>query len=155
MQISGPIFQAFQRSKCLQILLSVGLLVGVYCYYSFGSSAKISANRHISNRKTKAMKTDVVPESHVKSANEIAEIDVMITFSKAEHNINLQRKFRTTVKSMFRFLSVPINLYILGDETSEKIARQILKEEVAAYDQMYRVCENLFLSNQIGYTRKY
>ncbi|KAK3597801.1 hypothetical protein CHS0354_006171 [Potamilus streckersoni] len=55
---------------------------------------------------------------------------VIITFTNAANNYGLQEKFRITVKSLFRFSSVPINLYILGDEQSKTIVSDILRDVV-------------------------
>lgn len=135
-----------QRSKWLQILLALGLIVAVYLYYSLGSSMKITAIRdngsrsahdHVASEKDSSLLS--VSDKVVDVVPEIREVDVMITFTKAETNHNLQKKFRTTVKSLLRFCSVPVNLYILGDAGSEKIARAIVEEEAPDHKQKYKV----------------
>ncbi|KAL3862296.1 hypothetical protein ACJMK2_008275 [Sinanodonta woodiana] len=56
--------------------------------------------------------------------------NVIITFTNAANNYVLQEKFRTTVKSLFKFSSIPINLFILGDEKSKTIVSEILRDVV-------------------------
>lgn len=142
MDVLKTLGRAIQRSKCLQITLVVGLLVMIYIYYSLGSYPKITAIRdrgeRNKNAKVESSDTDAGVLSVSHSINEIKEIDVMITFARAENNFNLQSKFRTTVKSMLRFSSVLVNLYILGDVGSEKIARSIL-EDVSKHGHKYKV----------------
>jgi hypothetical protein len=53
-------------------------------------------------------------EQH-KPATDQNDINVMITFTNARHNHNLQSKFRTSVTSMFKWTSSRLNIYIIGD----------------------------------------
>jgi hypothetical protein len=66
------------------------------------------------------------------------EINVIITFTNAQHNTNLQSKFGTTVSSLFQHSSIPVTLYIIGDDVSQKIAKDILEQRVVG-SQKYRV----------------
>ena len=136
--------QAIQRSRFLQLLLIAGLLGAVYLYYSLGSSSKITAIRDNASRKSVDASGQISSLLSVSdTVGEIKEIDVIVTFTKAATNPSLLKKFRTTVKSLFRFSSVPVNLYILGDDASEKIARNILEEEVPEHKHKYKVYKNL------------
>lgn len=64
-------------------------------------------------------------------------IDVVIIFSDVVYYSHLQKKFATTVASLLRFSSIPINLFVLGDLASYRIAQNILKE--ATDSHKYRV----------------
>jgi hypothetical protein len=66
------------------------------------------------------------------------EISVIITFTNVRDNANLQSKFGTTVSSLFRHTSTPVILYIIGDDVSQKIAKDILERHVAD-SRKYRV----------------
>jgi hypothetical protein len=66
------------------------------------------------------------------------EINVIITFTNAQHNTNLQSKFGTTVSSLFHHSSMPVALYIIGDDVSQKIAKDILEQRVVD-SKKYRV----------------
>lgn len=136
------------RSKILQFTILFLILCCIYAFYNLGSASKISGlngslerNEQASiDEKSKQKKKTLLSVSKSdtnKAAKAEKPVDVMITFTKAEQNSNLQTKFRTTVKSLFRFASIPINLYILGDPESEKIAKNILSE--VADSQKYTV----------------
>ena len=72
-----------------------------------------------------------------KSAPE--EINVIITFTNAKGNTNLQRKFRLTVSSMLQHATVPLRIQIIGDAESQSIASSILKESSAKSKTTYEV----------------
>lgn len=50
-------------------------------------------------------------------------LDVLITFTKAKNNINLQNKFSVCVSSMLGQTSGPLNLHVVGESSSLEIAR--------------------------------
>lgn len=64
-------------------------------------------------------------------------INVFIIFTNVVYYSHLQKKFATTVASLLKFSSIPINLYLLGDLESYRIAKDILKG--AADGHKYRV----------------
>lgn len=69
----------------------------------------------------------------------VHEINVVITFTNAKDNTNLQQKFQTTVLSMFKWTTTPVNIYIIGDQASQVIADAILKQAVSKYNKQYKV----------------
>lgn len=154
MEVARVICICVKRSKSLQFALCLAILFSIYAYYTLGCTGIISGLNGISGGTSKASKDKIdnlnehdVDElsgslSDVKKPMSMAAapeqfINVMITFTKAEHNNKLQQKFKTTVHSLFRFASVPVNLYILGDVHSETIAKDILSEVVDS--QQYTV----------------
>lgn len=69
----------------------------------------------------------------------VHEINVVITFTNAKDNTNLQQKFQTTVLSMFKWTTTPVNIYIIGDQASQVIADAILKQAVSKYNKQYKL----------------
>ena len=67
------------------------------------------------------------------------EINVIITFTNAKSNHNLQRKFGITGKSILQHSSVPLAIYIIGDPESQKLAAKILEENSKGCRTTYRV----------------
>ncbi|XP_050413843.1 xyloside xylosyltransferase 1 isoform X1 [Patella vulgata] len=63
------------------------------------------------------------------SVSSSEEIDILITFTNAKTKHDLQTKFKTTVSSLFKYSSVSMTIYIIGDKDSQLIAESILKEE--------------------------
>ena len=57
-------------------------------------------------------------------------IHVLITFTNAEHKSDFHRKFAVTISSIFKYSSQRILLYIIGDPVSQKIAKNIIEQEV-------------------------
>ncbi|WAR15024.1 XXLT1-like protein [Mya arenaria] len=113
--------------------ISVALLVLLVCiyFYNVGSTPNITALLKSEITKTKVKKTSFVVsdgDGDLLSVLEKDQVNIMITFTNAKQNGNLQNKFRTTVRSLFHFTSKPVNLFILGDEHSEAIAKDILAE---------------------------
>lgn len=82
-------------------------------------------------------------EQH-KPATDQNEINVIITFTNARHNHNLQTKFKTSVMSMFKWTSSRLNIYIIGDGDSQIVADNILKEAANKHMKEYKVymCNN-------------
>jgi hypothetical protein len=74
-----------------------------------------------------------------KPATDQNDINVMITFTNARHNHNLQSKFRTSVTSMFKWTSSRLNIYIIGDNNSQILADNILKEAANRHMKEYKV----------------
>ncbi|XP_060593934.1 xyloside xylosyltransferase 1-like [Ruditapes philippinarum] len=138
-----------KRSKILQLLVVLIATLAIYSFYKLGSTPKISGlntsyherDKHVVQNQKQVKETllsvsDSAVNKVVKDEDD-HPIDVMITFTKAENNNNLQVKFRMTVMSLFKFASSKINLYILGDVKSEEIAKDILSE--VADKQKYNV----------------
>ncbi len=73
------------------------------------------------------------------------EINVIITFTNAKSNHNLQRKFGITVKSILQHTSVPLAIYIIGDPESQNIAARILQENSKGCKTTYRVILHYFI----------
>ena len=67
------------------------------------------------------------------------DINVIITFTNAKSNANLQQKFRLTVSSMLKHASVPLKIQIIGEPESQAIASKILEESSADSKSTYRV----------------
>ena len=67
------------------------------------------------------------------------DINVIITFTNAKSNANLQRKFRLTVSSMLEHASVPLKIQIIGEPESQAIASKILEESSANSKSTYKV----------------
>lgn len=139
MEVARAVQNRVKRSKTVQFTVVIVVIFSVYAFYKLGSSPRISglnSSYHEGNgqedQKPKVEESLLsVSDSGVnKVVKDDADqpIDVMITFTKAENSHNLQTKFRTTVMSLFKFASTKINLYILGDGKSEKIAKDILLE---------------------------
>ena len=135
-------------------------LLGVYIFYNMGSSPKISALNAPQPPQNGLAKDTPASDKDNKhdllslskqhdNSKDLAEndksIDVMITFTKAKDNRNLRAKFETTVKSLFHFSTVHVNLHILGDHESETIARDILGQ--VADPAKYVVCIHLLMSS--------
>jgi hypothetical protein len=151
MEIVQILQNRVKRSKILQLLVVLIAILAIYSFYKVGSTPKISGlntsyherDKHVQKQKQVEETLLSVSDSAVLPVNKVARdeddhpIDVMITFTKAENNNNLQVKFRMTVKSLFKFASSKINLYILGDVKSEEIAKDILSE--VADKQKYNV----------------
>ena len=57
------------------------------------------------------------------------EIHVMITFYNAKANTKLIRTFTTTVHSLLYYSSVPLAIHIIGDDSSQKLAAEIISEK--------------------------
>jgi lipopolysaccharide biosynthesis glycosyltransferase len=53
-------------------------------------------------------------------------INVGITFTKTTGNDKLKEKFRLCVSSLLKYATVDINFYIIGDDESQYVAKQIL-----------------------------
>ena len=80
-----------------------------------------------------------VAESGSNAENSPGSINVIITFTKAKQNVNLQQKFKVTVNSILRFSSVKLNFYIIGDKDSQSIAEKTIKEVSASHKVNYEV----------------
>lgn len=57
-----------------------------------------------------------------------SEVNVIITFTNAAGNLNLQRKFKVTVCSLLKHSSINLALHIIGDDKSQFLADDILEE---------------------------
>jgi len=68
----------------------------------------------------------------------ILPINVMITFTNAQHKRDLQTKFTLTVRSLFQHSTRPVTLYIIGDADSQLLAKDILAQHVTEPDK-YKV----------------
>lgn len=55
-------------------------------------------------------------------------INVIITFTNAVGNENLQSKFKQTVESILIHTSVPLVLYIIGEAESQNLAKKLVDE---------------------------
>ena len=137
-----------QRSKLLQLIFSAFILFLVYAAYKYQQSNSFSSMSELYRKNDNEKKT-LTPDDNLLSVSNNGDdapgdgtnlelpvidsavpIDVMITFTKAEHNSALQTKFRTCISSLFHFATVPVNLHILGDERSRQTASEILDQSV-------------------------
>ena len=84
------------------------------------------------------------------------EINVMITFYNAKSNPKLIKTFTTTVNSLLHHSSVPLAIHIIGDESSQNLAADIISKEYeenkhfrvsdlheAILVHVLKMCENL------------
>ena len=67
------------------------------------------------------------------------DMNVMITFTNAKNNPNLQNKFRIAVSSMFKWTTIPLHIYIIGDSDSQVLADNILKDASNEHQKEYKV----------------
>lgn len=125
--------------KKSQILILILGCIFVYLLFTFWpwSSKSFTANSKLyykADNKSKKEKLhdfkrkgDVreSPTAHKEKVT-VNNIDVIIIFTKAKDNRNLQDKFEVTVRSMFKWASVPLSLYIIGDENSKELADRII-----------------------------
>jgi len=65
-------------------------------------------------------------------------IHVVITFTNAEYQRDLQSKFAMTVSSLFQHSSRAVTLYVIGDAASQLLAKNILAERIPEPDK-YKV----------------
>jgi len=68
----------------------------------------------------------------------VLPVSVIITFTNAKYNRELQSKFTLTVTSLFQHSTRPVTLYIIGDPESQFLAESILSEHVTEPDK-YKV----------------
>ena len=66
-------------------------------------------------------------------------ICVIFIFVKAAKNTRLQDAFRTTASSLFRHASVPLDIYIIGDEAGKDLGEDIIKESSSNMIHPYKV----------------
>lgn len=66
------------------------------------------------------------------------EIHVMITFYNARANAKLIKTFTTTVHSLLYHASIPLAVHIIGDDSSQKLAAEIMSESNVK-NRTYRV----------------
>ena len=64
--------------------------------------------------------------SGLDNAQKAERINVGIIFTKAGGNENLQHKFKLCIFSILKYATVNINLHIIGDRESQKLARRII-----------------------------
>ena len=72
------------------------------------------------------------------------EINVIITFTNAENNVQFQNKFKLTMSSMLKHATTSLAIHIIGDEKSQIIAADIIEEVQLANSiekDKYRVCD--------------
>ena len=62
-------------------------------------------------------------------------IHVIITLTNAQHKRELQSKFALTVSSLFEHCTRPVMMYIIGDVTSQVLAKNILAGRVKQTDK--------------------
>ena len=115
-----------RRSHAFKAFISMLFAGFVYVIYTL-SKATDSANQKPNGKDLRGSivrKFDLLSVSNRKAIDD--PIDLLITFTKANHNNEIQDKFRTCVSSLFKFLSVPIRLNLMSDNASRDIANHIL-----------------------------
>ena len=115
-----------RRSHAFKVVISMLFACFVYVIYTL-SKATDSANQKPNEkalRDSMVRKFDLLSVSNRKAIDD--PIDLLITFTKADHNNEIQDKFRTCVSSLFNFLSVPVRLNLMSDNASRDIANHIL-----------------------------
>ena len=91
------------------------------------SPDSVDTLKEIDNHKEKLV-VDAVYQSANSENIEDDEINVIITFTNAQRNQKLQRKFQLTVSSMLQHASVPLAIHVIGDPESQKLAAGILEQ---------------------------
>ena len=115
-----------RRSHAFKLVISMLLACFVYVIYTL-SKATDPANQKPNEKDIRGSivrKYDLLSVSNQKANDD--PIDLLITFTKANHNKEIQDKFRTCVSSLFKFLSVPARLNLMSDNASRDIANRIL-----------------------------
>ncbi len=74
------------------------------------------------------------------------EIHVIITFTFAKRNVNLQNKFRKTVTSLLEHATVPLEIQVIGDNESQAVASDIIREASEKSRTTYKVRAHLTLA---------
>ncbi|CAH1775245.1 unnamed protein product, partial [Owenia fusiformis] len=124
------------RSRILQVLIFITVIVSIYLFYQIANKSTFTSetnNIRIKNNldpiseKGNDGKND---RSDRRISENVNEIDVIVTFTKAEHNYALRDKFKVTVSSLLKHSTIDIKFHIIGDEPSQKIAKQILDETI-------------------------
>jgi hypothetical protein len=97
----------------------------IICLLCFIAGALSDSQESFFNRKNQ----EVCEGDNCGQASDGSEyINVVITFTNAVSNTNLQNKFRITVSSLLKHATVPISLYIVGEDDSQKLASKIVDE---------------------------
>lgn len=159
MPAKSPRSPGLLQNRGVQVIL-VGVIVciGILSYMTFTRGTFSSENerfyhseklekdvekRHVESRSSSDKQTndpvleeDLLPE----------EVQVVITFTKAKQNPNLQDKFKTCVQSILQLSSVNLAFHIIGDEDSQKIAEKILTESGRYSLVSQRVCLHFILA---------
>ena len=115
-----------RRSHAFKVVISMLFACIVYIIYSL-SKATDSAHQKPNEkdlRNSIVRKFDLLSVSNKKAIDD--PIDLLITFTKANHNKETQDKFSTCVSSLFNFLRVPVRLNLMSDNASRDIANHIL-----------------------------
>ena len=116
-----------RRSHAFKVVISMLFACFVYVIYTL-SKATHSSNQKPNEkdlRDSLVRKFDLLSVSNKKAIDD--PIDLLITFTKANHNKEIQDKFKTCVSSLFKFLSVPVRLNLMSDSASRDIANHILR----------------------------
>lgn len=98
------------------------IIVIVLFYYCFLTNSFNDNNWYVERTK------DVNVSSAVNSDLSENFINIWCIFTKVIENVPLQDKFERLIKSLFKFSSVPLHIHIISDNSSNIIAKDILKK---------------------------
>lgn len=173
----GKIFRFIQNSTICHLTIFCFIVILIYGAYNYGKISifsdgnnrfyhteildnKVKQSRQMNKDKTKVetVKTESNTDNdqgqelrpEIKEKDTPEDINVIITFTKAKNNQNLQSKFRTTMESMVHFLSVPVTLYIIGDNESQVIAAQIANVILQGKDKKIKVRKDHKICKDVG-----
>lgn len=117
--------------RLLSGLLCFALCAYIYSVVFHGEVSDVINDSSYGHSHVDTLQPNVIKSSDSKRKEDASsEINVLITFTGASTNQQLQSKFETTVESMFQFSTVKIQLYIIGDPTSQQIAKTFLDKHV-------------------------
>ena len=119
--------------SCLLASVCIMIIDGADTYFGENNSEKDQCDGDTCNQDVTVNTQKVDPE----------EINVIITFTNAASNSNLQTKFKLTVSSILEHATVPLRIQIIGDPKSQSIASEILKQSSANAKTTYKVRNTL------------
>ena len=111
-----------RRSHAFKVVISMLFACFVYVIYTLSKATDPASQKP----NEKGLRDSIIRKFDLLSVSNKNPIDLLITFTKANHNKEIQDKFRTCVSSLFKFLSVPIRLNLMSDNASRDIANHIL-----------------------------
>ncbi|XP_069113450.1 xyloside xylosyltransferase 1-like [Argopecten irradians] len=131
-----------KKSQFLTLIIGCILVYILFNFWPWSSQTFTTNNQKYYTsmdqvQREKPATTRVKAKQQEDVRKKIYNIDVIITFSKAKDNRGLQQKFEVTVSSMFKWASVPLSLYIIGDDESKGLADSIIEGAAAKHNARY------------------
>jgi len=152
----GRVYKLINSSKLCQIGILLTVCFIIYSIYTFLPSRSFTSNTllyHEMDKKNRQVDVDQIKQhtdlvdtikhhddvdpSDIADKREV--VNISITFTKAKQNWSLQEKFKVTISSMFKWTSVPLNLYIIGDRDSQDIAKEVINNAAKKFSVHCRV----------------